>query len=261
MDDFFLRALFAGIGVAAFAGPLGCFVVWRKMAYFGAALAHAALLGVALGFLLDVQPFFGVFLVALMLALALTALQSQSRFSSDTLLGILAHLSLALGLVVIAMMDNLRIDLMGYLFGDILAVTKTDLVLIYGGAGVILTILALTWRSLLSSTVHEELSRVEGVNTSQMRLLLMLLLALGVALCLKIVGLLLITSLLIIPPAAARALARTPEKMALMAALIGIASVVFGLAGSYGADWPAGPAIVLAASLVFGFSLFLKTRI
>lgn len=251
MDDFVVRALVAGCGIAALAGPLGSFVVWRRMAYFGDTLSHSALLGVTLGFLLGVNPMIGVMVVCVALALALVALQRRRTLASDTLLGILSHGSLSLGLVALAFLETLRVDLMAYLFGDILSVTGTDLAWIYGGGVVALGGLALLWRRLLAVTVDEDLARVEGMPVDALRLAFMLLIALVIAIAMKIVGILLITSLLIIPAAAARRFARTPESMAALASLFGVASVVAGLLASLNWDLPGGPCVVVSAAALF----------
>jgi len=255
MDDFITRAALAGIAVALVAGPLGAFVVWRRMAYFGGALSHTALLGVALGFLLGVQPGLGVAFVVLSAALMLGLLQGVRDIALDTLLGIVAHAALAVGLIVTALLDGVRIDLMGYLFGDILAVSASDVTWLWAGAVLVLGALFVIWRPLLSATVHADLARVEGVNVKGVELVFMLLLAVVVALAMKVVGILLVTSMLIVPAAAARSCARTPEFMAIAAAVLGAASVGAGLWASYAYDAPAGPAIVVAASVLFLVSL------
>ncbi len=254
MDDFLVRALLAGLGVAAVAGPLGAFVVWRRMAFFGATLAHSALLGVALGLLLDWNLTLGVILLCAVVSLALVALRRRTRLADDTLLGILAHGALALGLVVVAFLETVRFDLMGYLFGDILAVTERELVWIYAGGAAVLAVLIAIWRPLLAITIHEELARAEGVAVARIDVLFMLLLTLVVAAAMKIVGILLVVALLIIPAAAARPWARTPERMALAAALLGMLSVGAGLAAALGLDTPAGPTVVLAALILFALS-------
>ena len=260
MDDFLIRALVAGLGVAVVAGPLGSFVVWRRMAYFGTALAHAALLGVALGILLGYSPEMGVVAVCAATATLLVAMQRTRGLGGDTLLGILAHASLALGLVAISFLETVRVDLLAYLFGDILAVNGTDVAWVLGGGTVVLGGLALLWRPLLAITVHEELARVEGVPVILVSLVFMLLLAVVVALAMKVVGLLLVISLLIIPAAAARRLSKTPEQMALFAAIAGMLSVVGGLGASLELDTPAGPSIVVAATLLFGLSTLVRGR-
>jgi zinc transport system permease protein len=261
MDDFLLRALLAGLGVAIVAGPLGAFVVWRRMAYFGDTLAHSALLGVALGFLLGVEPTGTVVAVCLALALFLVALQQQRGLATDTLLGIMSHGALSLGLVAISFLETVRVDLMVYLFGDILAVTRVDLAWIWAGGAAALLGLAFLWRQLLAMTVHEELARVEGVPTGLVRLGFMVLVALVIATAMKIVGVLLITALLILPAAAARRLARSPEAMALGAALAGGLAVAGGLGASLRWDTPTGPSIVLAAAFLFALSAVLPKRL
>ena len=251
MDDFLWRALFAGVGVALLAGPLGCFVVWRRMAYFGDTLAHAALLGVALGYLLDIELAVGVVATSMALALLLVAVERRRLVPTDTLLGILAHSGLAIGLVVIAFVETLRVDLMAYLFGALLAVTGGDLWWIAGAAAVTLPMLAWAWRPLVAVTVSEDMAAVEGVPVAVVRILFPALLALVVAVAMKAVGVLLVTALLILPAAAARRLARTPEAMAVLAAVIGSAAVSGGLAMSLEWDTPAGPSAVVVALAIF----------
>lgn len=255
MDDFLTRALLAGLAVALAAGPLGVFVVWRRMAYFGGALSHTALLGVALGFLLGVEPGLGVAFVVVAAVLMLGALGGVRGLSLDTLLGIVAHAALAAGLIVTATLDQVRVDLMAYLFGDILAVGWADVAWLWGGAALIFVLLAKLWRPLLNATVHADLAFVEGVNVKRVELAFMLMLALVVALAMKVVGILLVTAMLVIPAASARALARTPEAMGVLATLMGAVSVAVGLWASYIYDAPAGPAIVVAASGLFVLSL------
>ena len=253
-EDFLLRGLLGGVGTALVAGPLGCFVVWRRMAYFGDSLAHSALLGVALGFVLGADLRVGGLAVCLVVALLLAALQRPGGLASDTVLGILAHTALSAGLVTVSLQERLRADLMGYLFGDILAVTPEDLGWIWGGGVLVLAALAWLWRDLLALTVHEELAEAEGVPARKIGLAFMVLIAVVVAIAMKIVGVLLITSLLIIPPAAARRIARTPEQMALLASALGCAAVAGGLAASLRWDTPAGPSVVLAAAAIFALS-------
>ncbi|MBU0498743.1 MAG: metal ABC transporter permease [Gammaproteobacteria bacterium] len=260
MDSFIWQALAAGIGVALIAAPLGVFLVWRRMAYFGDTLAHSALLGLALGLLLDIDFNLAVMAVAMSVALVLLLLQRGGRLALDTLLGILAHAALSLGLVAVAFVEGVRVDLMGYLFGDILAVTLGDIAWVWGAGALALMLLALLWRPLLALTVHEELARVEGIRVDLIQAVFLLLVALVIAVSMKIVGVLLITSLMIIPAATARRLSRTPEQMALLAALTGISSVALGLAGSLQWDTPTGPSIVVASALLFTSSRVLPSR-
>ena len=260
LTDFFSRALAAGIGLALVAGPLGCFVVWRRMAYFGDTMAHSALLGVALSILLSLNMTLGVFAVAALVAGALLLLQRQATLSTDALLGILSHSTLAVGLVLVGFLTTVRIDLMGFLFGDILAVSIEDIIVIYAGGAAILLILALGWRPLLASTVSAELAEAEGLRPEASRIVLMILMASVIAIAMKLVGVLLITSLLIIPAATARRLSATPEQMAFVAAGLGIVAVVGGLYGSKTWDTASGPSIVVMALVVFVLSLAVPVK-
>lgn len=255
LDDFFSRALVAGIGLALTTGPLGCLIVWRRMAYFGDTMAHSALLGVALAFLFEINLTVGVFIAAMLVSMALLALQRRGALSTDALLGILSHATLAIGLVMVAFMTWVRVDLMGFLFGDILAVSRLDIALIYGGGALVLGLVAWLWRPLLAATVNEELARAEGMAPDRSRFVFMLMMALVIAIAMKIVGILLITALMIIPAAAARRFAATPEQMAVMASIIGALAVVAGLFGSLEFDTPSGPSIVVAALALFLLSL------
>ena len=260
IDEFLIRALAAGIGVALIAGPLGCFIIWRRMAYFGDTMAHSALLGVALAVLFEVSITGSVFVIATLGALALIVLQRRAPLSSDALLGILSHSTLALGIVIVAMMTWLRIDLLAYLFGDILAVSWLDIVVIYAGGALVIGLLALIWRPLLAGTISAELAAAEGLHPERARIIFMLLMAAVIAIAMKVVGILLITSLLIIPAAAARRFSSTPEMMAVIAALTGAVAVIGGLAGSLKWDTPSGPSIVVAAALLFLLSVLAGSR-
>lgn len=262
LDDFFIRALLAGIGVALVAGPLGCFIVWRRMAYFGDTLAHAALLGVAIAILFDVNITLAVFAGSICISLALLLLQKHASLSSDALLGLLSHSALALGLVVLAFMTWVRIDLMGFLFGDILSVSKVDILIIWLGGAVLLAILLTIWRPLFAATVSPELAMAEGLKPERAKFILTFLLAAIIAISMKIVGVLLITALLIIPAATARRFSSTPEQMVFLASGIGVIGVSMGLFGSLEWDTPAGPSIVVASLVLFVLSfIFPKLRL
>lgn len=253
-DSFLIMAGLAGIGLVLAAGPLGAFVVWRRMAYMGDATAHAAILGVALALASDLPVAAGTTVVALLMALAVTVLSNRGR-AADTALGVLAHSALAFGLVAVSFLPNVRSDLSSWLFGDVLTVTVGDLLWIWGGSGAVLALLLWRWNALLTVTVNEELAQAAGIDPRWEKLTLTLALALVVAVALKIVGALLIAALLIIPAAAARALARTPEAMAAWAVVVGAVAVVAGLWLSLLFDTPAGPSIVAAAAGLFGLSL------
>jgi zinc transport system permease protein len=251
LDDFLTRAALAGTGTAVLAAPLGCFVVWRRMAYFGETVAYSGLLGVALGFLLGIDLTLGVIATAIAMALLLSGFQGQRAIPYDTLLGLLAHTALAAGLIAASYTAGARLDLMGYLFGDILAVSKADIAWIWSGAAAVLTALYFLWRPLLAMTLHEDLAAAEGVAVRRTGIAFILLIALTVALAMKIIGILLITSLMIFPTAAARPFARTPEQMAVLAGFMAAGAVLAGLFLSLKLDTAAGPSIVLALAALF----------
>ncbi|MBY6152105.1 metal ABC transporter permease [Vannielia litorea] len=257
-DDFLIRAAFAGVGVALVSALLGCFVVWRRMAYFGDATAHAALLGVALSLGFDIAIPVGVGVAALAMGLAVGGLSGR-RLASDTLLGVLAHAALASGLLAVSLIPGgARLDLEAYLFGDILAVSRSDLGLIWGGAVLVISVLIWRWQALLVSVISADLARASGVDPRRENLVMVFALALTVAVAIKVVGALLITALLILPAAAARPLARTPEVMAVIAAAIGVASSLGGLRLSYQWDSPTGPTIVCTAAAFFALTMLLR---
>jgi len=253
LDDFLVRATLAGLGVALAAAPLGCFVVWRRMAYFGDATAHAAILGVALSLAVSTSIFAGALIVALLMALTVNLLSGRG-YAMDTLLGVLAHSALAFGLVAVSFLSGVRIDLMAYLFGDILAVSRSDLAVIWSGAAVIVLLLHWRWPALLMSTLNTDLAHASGIDPRREQWILTLSLAIVVAVAIKVVGVLLIAALLIIPAAAARPLSSTPERMALVAAAIGCTATAGGLRAAWVLDTPAGPSIVCVAALIFAMT-------
>ncbi|MGR1581338.1 iron chelate uptake ABC transporter family permease subunit [Thalassobius sp. S69A] len=253
LDDFLIRAALAGVGVALAAAPLGCFVVWRRMAYFGDATAHAAILGVAISLAFSTSVFAGALVAALVMALTVSALSGRG-YAIDTLLGVLAHSALAFGLVAVSFLSGVRIDLMGYLFGDILAVSQSDLAIIWGGAALVTVLLWWRWSALLLSSLNQDLAYAAGVDPKREQLILTLALATVVAVAIKVVGVLLIAALLIIPAATARPFASTPERMGIIAAFLGCGSAIGGLMLSYQFDTPTGPTIVCLAAILFALS-------
>lgn len=260
MFDIIFPAWSAGILLSLITAPLGAFVVWRKMAYFGDTLAHSALLGVALGIFLEINPYLSILILTLLLAAGMVWLESNSKYSVDTILGIIAHSCLSLGVVTVGLLENVRVDLMGYLFGDLLAVNYQDLIFIAGGVVVVLTALLYFWKPLISITVSPELAQVEGINIAAMRFILMMLTALTIAVSMKFVGALIITSLLIIPAATARRFSRTPETMAFSAILVSMLAVSMGLILSAFYNTAAGPSVVISSSLLFLLSLCKKEK-
>ena len=256
LDDFFIRALLAGIGLALVTGPAGCFVVWRRLAYFGETIAHSALLGVALAMLFGFSLAIGIFVTASAVVLVMFYLERRDTLPTDTLLGLMAHGGLALGLVILSFFPNIQLDLHALLFGDILAVTRADLVLIWAGGAVALAVLLWMWRPLLAATVSPDLATVAKLKPERAQLIFGILVAAIIAVAIKIVGVLLIVALLVIPAATMRRFASSPENMAVGASVLGMAAVAGGLFASAKLDTPSGPSIVVMA-----LALFVVTRI
>ncbi len=253
MDEFLLRALMGAVVLAAMLGPLGALVVWRHMAYFGDTIAHSALLGVALSLLsegaLPMTP--ALFMVAIAVALILARHARDTRFHSDTLLGILAHGTLALGLVLVALNREVTVDVNAYLFGDVLTIRWEDVGVLAALAVGVLGVLVRQWRTLLMTTIDPAIAQVEGISVARQQMVLTVLLAAVIAVAIKLTGVLLITALLIMPAAAARYLAATPAQMALFASAVGMVSVSSGLLASLQLDAPTGPMMVVMAACLF----------
>ena len=254
-DDFFIRALIAGIGIALVTGPLGCFIIWRRLSFFGDTLAHAALLGVTMAVFFEINIAFSVFFISSVVALILLKLQQTTKLPGDALLGLLAHSSLAVGLVVIGFLTSIRFDVMGLLFGDILAVNQYDLLLIWIGGALILLILKFIWRPLFASTVNYELAEAEGMKPDKFNAIFTVLMAAVIAISIKIVGLLLITGMLIMPAAMGRNLSNNPQQMVILSVIAGLLSVIIGLFSSLQFNTPSGPSIITAALILFCFTL------
>ena len=254
-DDFFTRALIAGIGIAIVTGPLGCLVIWRRLSYFGDTLAHSALLGVTLAYAFSFNISLSVFIISGTVALLLISLQKRTKLAGDSLLGLLAHSSLAIGLVLIGFLSSIRFDLMGLLFGDILAVTTQDILIIWFGGLIILGILFYIWKSIFAATVNYDLAAAEGMKPDLSNFIFTIILAGVIAISIKMIGALLITGLLLIPAATARSLSNNPFQMVILSILIGITSVITGLFGSLELNTASGPSIVVAALVLFILSI------
>ncbi len=257
-DDFFVRALVAGIGMAIVAGPLGCFVIWRRLAYFGDTLAHSGLLGVTIGFILNIDLSFSVFVISGIIAFFLLVLQKKTKLAGDSLLGLLAHSSLAIGLVFIAILSSIRFDLMGLLLGDILSVSINDILIIWFGGSLLLLVLFFIWKSLFAATISYDLAKAEGMSPELSNYLFTILLAGIIAISIKMIGVLLITGLLLIPPAMSRNFSNSPKQMIIFSIIGGVISVIIGLFCSLELNTPSGPSIIVASLILFIISLFFK---
>jgi zinc transport system permease protein len=245
LDGFLLNAIIGGLSIAIIAGMLGSFVLWQKMAYFGDALSHSALLGVTIGILLGINLSLAVALTAIVFAIAFN--HNKLRYSSDTTLGVLSYSSLSLS-IIIASYSNIKMDLMGYLFGDILVINTNDIYCLIIAAIFISVWIYYYWSKLILLCISPELLQAEGVNIHYLKLSFTMILALFVAIAFKIVGILLITAMLIIPAASALSISRTPWQMVFFAMLIGCITVITGVIAAVFFDLPTGPSIILASS-------------
>ena len=244
-------AWLAGCLIALAAAPLGSLLVWRKLAYFGDSLSHATLLGVALSLWLHVPVWGGLVAVCVMLALVLASLLGKQQLPSDALLMAVSTTTLSAGLVVIGGMDGVRVDLLSYLFGDLLSIGATDLPVLAGGLMAVLAIVIYFWRDLLLAAIDEDLAAVEGLPVVKLRMLLLVLLALVVTVAMKAVGSLLITALLVMPTLVARPLVNTPTQMVLLAGLASMIAITMGLLSSFYWDTAVGASIILSIALLF----------
>ncbi len=261
MDDFIYRAIIASIGVSLIAGSLGCFVIWKRLSYFSDSISHSALLGVALGLATGLGINLGLVIVGGLFAVLIVVLQQKEFWSSDAVLGIFSHLSLSLGIVVLGIIGNQNTDYIAYLFGDILYITSKDLYWIFSVLIVVVTILVFNWKKLLLLTLNEELAKAEGINKLYYDLLFMFLIALAVSVSVQIVGVLLITSLLIIPPAISRVISNSPVTMILASMVVSIFSVLLGLYLSIDFDLATGPTIVITLGALFFIAQFLPKKV
>jgi zinc transport system permease protein len=248
ISPFLINALIGGFGIAALAGLLGSFVLWKNMSYFGDALSHSALLGITIGILLNFNLTFSVIVIAAAFAFAFT--HNSSRYSSDTTLGVLSYSALSLA-ILLTSYSKIKIDLIGYLFGDILAIDITDIYYLVLCAVVASSWIYYNWDRLILLALSEELLKADGVNTKRLKLGFSLILALFIAISFKIVGILLITAMLIIPSATSLIISRSPLQMVVFSIIIGCVSVVMGITAAIQFDFPTGPSIILSSLMCF----------
>lgn len=259
MSEFILLATIAGMLIALAAGPMGCFLVWRRMAFFGDSMAHSALLGIALGIYFGTSNAIGIVIVCIIFTIILGSLELNGNLATDTLLGILAHSSLSLGLIWISLMSH-PINLEAILFGDILTITRHELASIIIGVAIILICIKTIWPKLILVTLHEDLAFAEGVNVTTIKWIFLGLLSMMVAFSVQLIGVLLLMSLMIIPAATARQVANSPNGMSIIAMFIGAFSVVLGVWLSVLLDVPSAPCIVICATIMFTLSFLMKAK-
>ncbi|CAL9914245.1 Zn(2(+)) ABC transporter membrane subunit [Candidatus Liberibacter solanacearum] len=256
-NEFFIRALFAGIGIILSTGPLGCFIVWQRMTYFGDTIAHSALLGVAFSLMLNLPIPLCIFMVAALTSIILLQIQKSEFIASDAILGVITHSTISISLIMLSFMTWVNTDLTSFLFGDILAVNTNDIIIIWSAGILNIVILITIWKSLLATTVNYELAKAEGMQPEKVKLIFTMITALMISISIKFIGITLITSLLILPTVTARRFATSPENMVILTTVIGILGVILGLYGSLIFDTPSGPSIIIT-SLIFFILSFLR---
>jgi len=253
MPEFMWVAALGGLLTSLMTASIGTLMLWRRMTYLGDALAHTALLGLSLGLWLSLPLELALAAITMLVAILIALNHRQKDLSIDVFIAIAAHSSLALGLLAISFLPSARLDLMGYLFGDLLNLTPTDLIWLALVAVVVLSWIIMNWRALVLSSLNPELAQLAGLKPKRLQWILSLLIALVIAVSIKLVGALLMTALLITPAAIARAWSRSPQQMMLSAILVSVLAVWLGLGLSYHWDLPTAASIV---SLLFaGFVL------
>lgn len=249
--EFLLYPAIAGITIALLAGPLGVFMIWRRIAFVGDTIAHSSLLGVSLALWWNWNPFAGVFLVAILIALLASQDDQGKVLGSDTILGLISHATLAGGIIVSTSLVPFRVDLLGYLYGDILSISPNELTLMVVVGVLLLSLLIYLWRQFLAVSLHRQLAAVAGINVKVINIMYLLSVAVAIGIGMRLVGILLITALLIVPAASGRFFSYSPEDMAIRASILGVVAVVAGLIASLLLDWPSGPTIVFVSILIW----------
>jgi zinc transport system permease protein len=255
LDDFVLRASLAGFIMVVIAAPMGCLMVWQRLAFLSDTLGHAAVLGVGVGLLLQVQPIFGVLAVALVIVFSLSRVGNFDSALSETTLAIISHTGLAGGIILVGILPGPGVNLEAILFGDLLATSKSDLLSLLLTTSLLVVLLLRNWRAFVAVSVSREIAQAEGVEVRRVQLLMYVMIALLVAVMMKVMGVLLIAAMLVIPTSSARLFSRSPEQMVLISGFYGLAALAGGMASSFHFDWQTGPAIVLSATLLLLLTL------
>ena len=250
LDDFLVRSVIAGLIMVAIAAPMGCLMVWQRLAFLSDTLGHAAVMGVGLGLLLEVTPVFGVLAVALLIVYSLNRVNSFNSALSETTLAIISHTGLAGGIILVGLLPAQSVNLEAILFGDLLATTRADLVRLLITTVVLLLLLLHHWRSFVAVSVSREIAQAEGIQVRKVQFLMYIMIALLVAVMMKVMGVLLIAAMLVIPTTSARLFSRSPEQMVAVSALYGLGALAGGIGSSFQFDWQTGPAIVVIATLL-----------
>jgi zinc transport system permease protein len=248
-DHFMAKAFFVGLLISLLCGPMGSLVLWQRMSFFGDTLAHASLLGVSMAALFDIPLPLGLGGTTLAVGFFIHLLSQKKNLPLNTLLAIATQITLALGIIGISLTRQ-QGYMTSFLFGDLLALDRLDLILICAVVPLVLSLIKLFWRPFIIVILNEEIAAAEGLPVRRLKLIYTLVFALSIAIVSRTVGVLLVVSLLIIPAAAARLVSKTPESMAIRAIIIGMASICLGLFLSWKLDLPTTPTVTLSATLI-----------
>ncbi len=264
LDDFLIRSLLAGILMVLVAAPMGCLMVWQRLAFLADTLGHAAVLGVALGLVMSINPMMSVLLIILLVMVIMQLSQRRLHVSagvlSESVLAILSYTGLSAGILILGVSGRSNVSLEAILFGDLLATSMQDLMFIGITVLILLGLLWKHWHSFVAVTVSPEIAQAEGISVQKTQLLLYLMIALLVAVMMKIMGVLLIGAMLVIPVNAARVFSRGPEQMVLISLGFGLISLFSGMFFSWQFDLQTGPAVVVVATLWLLLALLVQKR-
>jgi zinc transport system permease protein len=261
LDDFLVRSILAGLMMVSIAAPMGCLMVWQRLAFLSDTLGHAAVLGVGIGLLLEVNPMFGVLAVVILIVFSLSQVANFNNALSETTLAIISHTGLAGGLILLGALPSNSVSLEAILFGDLLATTRSDLLMILVTTLILLVLLIRHWRPFVALSVSREIAQAEGISVRKEQFLMYMMIALLVAVLMKVMGVLLIAAMLVIPTTSARLLSQNPEQMVLFSAVFGVLSLAGGITGSFHFDWQTGPSIVLSATIFLVITLLVTRQI
>jgi zinc transport system permease protein len=255
LDDFLIRAVLAGLIMVVIAAPMGCLMVWQRLAFLSDTLGHAAVLGVGLGLMLQLEPIFGVLAVALVIVFSLSRVSSFNSALSETTLAIISHTGLAGGIILVGLLPGPAVNLEAILFGDLLATTSADLLNLLLTTVLLLVLLLRHWRAFVAVSVSREIAQAEGIEVRRIQFLMYIMIALLVAVMMKVMGVLLIAAMLVIPTSSARLFSRSPEQMVYISGLYGLFALGGGITSSFHFDWQTGPAIVVSATVLLLLTL------
>ena len=256
-DPLLLKLFFAGFGIAISAAVIGVFVLWKKMAYFSDAISHATIFGLAFAAIIEVMPIYGVIFCSIIFCLLMFYLAHQKFYSNDVVIGISSYILLALGLILIAVF-SVNVNLHLYLFGDLLVINNSDIFLIYFSLIIVLIAVFCGYKKMLMICINDDLAKISGIKTDKIQLQFLLLLAFLVAILVKIIGILLITSMLVMPAAIARIYAKNPLAMIILSIIFAIISVALGIISAFIFDLPIAAAIISLMAVILIFSFLFK---